>query len=82
MVPLLLPQAHRVSDSWPGWTVEFWHDNWQRHTAADHRFSPATFDPRESTATVLAEAEERRAARARHHAQVASLRTTPAPDRP
>ncbi|KQV05629.1 MULTISPECIES: hypothetical protein [unclassified Kitasatospora] len=73
------PQAYEVPKLWPGWTVEFWQDGWERHVrASGGRFSPAPFDAREEArATVLAEAEERRAQRARHRAQVAHVRTTP-----
>jgi hypothetical protein len=70
------PQAHQVPELWPGWTVEFWQDDWERHVRACTRFSPAPFDPgREARAAVLAEAGERRAARAGHHAQVTRLPT-------
>lgn len=74
------PQAYEVSKLWPGWTVEFWQDGWQRHVrACDTRFSPAPFDAgEEARATVLAAAEERRTRRARHRARVAHLPTTPA----
>ncbi|MFE2009018.1 hypothetical protein [Streptomyces sp. NPDC059491] len=77
------PQAYQVPELWPGWTVEFWKDDWSRHTRATDRFSPAPFGPgEEARAEVLAEAAQRRAARARHHAQVAELRTSPARPQP
>lgn len=61
------PQAYRVPELWPGWTVEFWQDDWERHTRASDRFSPAAFDTGETArAAVLAEAGERRAVRARN----------------
>lgn len=63
------PQAYQVPELWPGWTVEFWQDNWERHVTACGRFSPAPFDAGEATASVLANAAERRAARAGHRAR-------------
>ncbi|MFD7027439.1 hypothetical protein ACFWAR_05315 [Streptomyces sp. NPDC059917] len=61
-----VPRAYRVPDVWPGWTVEFWQDEWERHVRAADRFSPAAFDAGEEGRTaVLAEAGERRA---RHRA--------------
>ncbi|MGV9313955.1 hypothetical protein ACWDR0_17460 [Streptomyces sp. NPDC003691] len=76
------PQAYRVPELWPGWTVEFWQDDWVRHVGAGDRFSPAAFDAGEKArAAVLAEAGERRAVRARHHALVARPRTAPARSR-
>ncbi|MFF0435477.1 hypothetical protein ACFYU9_25020 [Streptomyces sp. NPDC004327] len=72
------PQAYRVSEVWPGWTVDFWQDDWERHVRASDRFSPAPFDAgEEARATVLAEAGERRAVRARNRAQVARPRAAP-----
>lgn len=65
-----------IRAAWPGWTVEFWQDDWERHVRACDRFSPAAFDAgEEARATVLAEAAERLALRARHRAQVARPRT-------
>ncbi|MFI8327198.1 hypothetical protein [Streptomyces sp. NPDC085529] len=56
------PQAYHVSELWPGWTVEFWRDEWERHVRASDRFSPEAFDAGEGArAAVLAEASERRA---------------------
>ncbi|MFI6983007.1 hypothetical protein ACIBSV_30980 [Embleya sp. NPDC050154] len=74
------PCRNEVPKLWPGWTVEFWQDDWERHVrACDGRFSPAPFDAgAEAGATVLAAAEERRMQRARHRARVAHPRTTPA----
>ncbi|MFI8965054.1 hypothetical protein ACIGO8_23415 [Streptomyces sp. NPDC053493] len=58
------PQAYRTPELWPGWTVKFWQDGWERHVKASDRFSPAAFDAGEKArAAVLAEAGERRAAR-------------------
>ncbi|RKE23236.1 hypothetical protein [Streptomyces sp. TLI_171] len=72
------PQAHQVAELWPGWTVEFWQDEWERHVRASDRFSPAAFDAgEEARAAVLAEARERQAVRARNRAQVIRLRTAP-----
>ncbi|MEV7560519.1 hypothetical protein [Streptomyces sp. NPDC089795] len=80
------PQAYHVAELWPGWTVEFWQDDWERHVRAGDRFSPATFDAGdEARAAVLAEAGERRATRARNRAQVTrmrSARTRPQAGRP
>ncbi|MFD0263368.1 hypothetical protein ACFVH7_34430 [Kitasatospora indigofera] len=74
-----VPQAHQVAESWPGWTVEFWQDDWERHTRACSRFAPDPFDAgTEARAAVLAEAAERRAARAAHRALVARLQGAPA----
>ncbi|MGW8359985.1 hypothetical protein ACWGK1_05380 [Streptomyces wedmorensis] len=73
-------QAYEIPKLWPGWTVEFWQDDWERHVrASGGRFSPALFDPagEEARVAVLAEAEERRLQRARHRAQVTHLRTAP-----
>ncbi|MFG2837699.1 hypothetical protein ACGFZH_18780 [Streptomyces zaomyceticus] len=64
------PQTYRVPELWPGWTVEFWQDDWERHVRVSDRFSPAAFDAGEATAAVLAEAAERLAFRARHRARV------------
>lgn len=73
------PLAYEVPRLWPGWTVEFWQDDWERHAGACDIFSPAAFDAGESAvAAVLAEAADRRAARARHRAQAARLRTASA----
>lgn len=73
------PQAYRVPELWPGWTVEFWQDDWERHVRASDRFSPAAFDAgEEARAAVLVEAGERRTIRARKRAQVTRLRTAPA----
>ncbi|MFB7241358.1 hypothetical protein CW362_15195 [Streptomyces populi] len=73
------PQAHQVPELWPGWTVEFWQDDWEQHVRVGDRFSPAPFDAGEEARTaVLAEAGERRALRARNHALVTRPRTTPA----
>ncbi|GAA4885333.1 hypothetical protein [Kitasatospora terrestris] len=73
------PQAYRVPELWPGWTVEFWQDAWERHVRAASRFSPAPFDDgAEAVAAVLAEAQERRDTRARHRAEVMRLRTASA----
>ncbi|MFD0275313.1 hypothetical protein ACFVHB_15605 [Kitasatospora sp. NPDC127111] len=74
------PQAYEVPRLWPGWTVEFWQDDWQRHVrASGGRFSPRPFDAgEEARAAVLAQAEERHPLWARHRAQVAHLRTAPA----
>ncbi|MFI8823915.1 hypothetical protein [Streptomyces sp. NPDC053431] len=74
------PRAYEVPTLWPGWTVEFWQDDWERHVrASGGRFSPAPFDAgQEAGIAVLAEAEERRIQRARHRAHVAHLRTAPA----
>ncbi|MFJ3903818.1 hypothetical protein [Streptomyces sp. NPDC090025] len=59
------PGAHQVPDLWPGWTVEFWRDRWQRHARTAGRFDPAPFDDGEPPrASVRAAAAERRAARA------------------
>jgi hypothetical protein len=72
------PQAYQVPESWPGWTVEFWQDDWERHIKASDRFSPAAFDGGEKArAAVLAEAGERRAVRARNRGQITRLRTAP-----
>lgn len=72
------PQAYEVPESWPGWTVEFWQDAWERHAGISDHFSPAAFDAgAEAAATVLAEAGERLAARARNRAVAARLRTVP-----
>ncbi|WP_405016618.1 hypothetical protein OHV05_05540 [Kitasatospora sp. NBC_00070] len=62
------PQAYGTPELWPGWTVRFWQDDWQRHVrAAGGRFSPTPFDPgADARAAVLAEAGERRGRRARH----------------
>ncbi|MEU0878018.1 hypothetical protein ABZ345_05420 [Lentzea sp. NPDC005914] len=61
------PQAYQVPELWPGWTVEFWQDDWERHIRASDRFAPAAFDAGEKArAAVLAEAGERRAVRARN----------------
>ncbi|WP_371681015.1 hypothetical protein [Streptomyces sp. NBC_01276] len=71
-------QAYQVPELWPGWTVEFWHDNWERHVRASDRFSPAAFDAgEEARAAALAEAGERRAIRAGSRAQVTRLGTAP-----
>ncbi|WP_448321041.1 hypothetical protein [Streptomyces sp. CO7] len=72
------PRAYRVPESWPGWTVEFWQDNWEWHVEADGRFAPAAFDAKDARAAVLAEATERRAVRTRHRAWIARLPTPPA----
>ncbi|MFD0272015.1 hypothetical protein ACFVGY_36420 [Streptomyces sp. NPDC127106] len=73
------PQVHRVPELWPGWTVESWQDDWERHVRACGRFSPAPFDAEEAARdAVLAAAGERRVARAAHRAQVTHLRTEPA----
>ncbi|MFE3502549.1 hypothetical protein ACFXPX_19520 [Kitasatospora sp. NPDC059146] len=72
------PEAYRVPELWPGWTVEFWKDDWERHRRACTRFYPAPFDTgAEARAAVLAEAGERRATRARHRAQPTPLRAAP-----
>ncbi|MFB9434691.1 hypothetical protein [Streptomyces showdoensis] len=73
------PHADDVPALWPGWTVEFWQDDWKRHAGACGRFSPAPFGAgAEARSAVLTEARERRAARAGHRALVTRLRTTPA----
>ncbi|MEU7123120.1 hypothetical protein [Streptomyces zaomyceticus] len=65
------PRAYQVPELWPGWTVEFWQDDWERHVKVSDRFSPAAFDAGErARAAVLAEAAERLASRARNRAQV------------
>lgn len=70
------PQAYQVPELWPGWTVEFWQDAWERHIRASDHFSPAAFDAaEEARAAVLTEAGERRALRARNHAQPPHLPT-------
>ncbi|MEU5977543.1 hypothetical protein [Streptomyces sp. NPDC047315] len=70
------PQAYQVPELWPGWTVEFWQDAWERHARASDHFSPAAFDAtEEARAAVLTEAGERRALRARNHAQPPHLPT-------
>ncbi|MFE1383633.1 hypothetical protein ACFW6S_32275 [Streptomyces sp. NPDC058740] len=73
------PQAYRVPEAWPpGWTVEFWQDDWEQHVRATDRFCPEPFDAGDAVRDeVLAEARERRAARARHRTQVTRLRTGP-----
>ncbi|MER5479300.1 hypothetical protein ABT026_20370 [Streptomyces sp. NPDC002734] len=71
------PGAYQVPEMWPGWTVEFWQDDWERHVEADARFAPAAFGAEDSRAAVLAEATERRAVRARHRARIARLRPSP-----
>ncbi|WP_405583306.1 hypothetical protein [Streptomyces sp. NBC_01190] len=64
------PRAFQAPELWPGWTVEFWQDDWERHTSAYERFSPAPFDAgEEARVAVIAEAEQRRAARAAHRAR-------------
>ncbi|MET9232659.1 hypothetical protein [Lentzea sp. NPDC003310] len=64
------PQAYQVPELWPGWTVEFWQDDWERHIGAGDRFSPAPFDDgEEARAALLAEARKRWAVRARNRAQ-------------
>ncbi|MER5863012.1 hypothetical protein [Kitasatospora sp. NPDC002040] len=61
------PEAYLAPELWPGWTVDFWQDDWERHVRAGRLFSPAPFDAgEEAKAAVLAEAAERRAARAAH----------------
>lgn len=73
------PQAYQAPELWPGWTVEFWQDDWERHVRASDRFTPAAFDAGdEARVAVLVEAGERRAIRARNRAQVTRLRTAPA----
>ncbi|MFJ5219424.1 hypothetical protein ACIP98_32555 [Streptomyces sp. NPDC088354] len=73
------PHAYQIPDLWPGWTVEFWQDDWERHVRACGRFSPAPFDDgEEARATVLALAGERRAARAAHRARPTRLPAAPA----
>ncbi|MFI5530567.1 hypothetical protein ACIA8O_18700 [Kitasatospora sp. NPDC051853] len=55
------PQADEVPMLWPGWTVEFWQDDWQAHVrASGGLFSPAPFDPDEARAEVLAQLRDRR----------------------
>ncbi|GAA1937796.1 hypothetical protein [Kitasatospora viridis] len=62
------PEAYRVPELWPGWTVEFWQDEWSRHVGSCNRFSPAPFDAEADVrAAVLAEADERRTEWARYH---------------
>ncbi|MFJ1755006.1 hypothetical protein [Kitasatospora sp. NPDC088134] len=69
------PGAYRAPESWPGWTVEFWQDDWRRHAAADPRCAPAPFDAGATALTaVRTEAAERRAAREEHRALVEKLR--------
>ncbi|MEU9337968.1 hypothetical protein AB0D49_33205 [Streptomyces sp. NPDC048290] len=73
------PGSYQVPELWPGWTVEFWQDAWERHVRACDRFSPAAFDAgAEAEAAVLAEAGERRAFRAHNRAQVTRPRSVPA----
>ncbi|MFF0739032.1 hypothetical protein ACFYVL_01415 [Streptomyces sp. NPDC004111] len=77
------PQAYEVPELWPGWTVEFWQDDWERHVRASDHFSPAPFDAGgDARAAVLTEAEERRALRARNRALATRLRTAPTRSEP
>ncbi|MFF2573208.1 hypothetical protein [Streptomyces sp. NPDC058084] len=77
------PQAYQIPELWPGWTVEFWQDDWEQHVRASDRFSPAAFDgDEEARAAVLAEAGERTAIRARNRHQATRPRTTPARSQP
>ncbi|MEU7700992.1 hypothetical protein [Streptomyces sp. NPDC039028] len=70
------PRAYRVPELWPGWTVEFWQDDWRRHLRSSVLFRPAPFEAGEcARAAVLVRAGERRDARVRHRALVARLGT-------
>ncbi|MGW2399443.1 hypothetical protein ACWCYY_23065 [Kitasatospora sp. NPDC001664] len=56
-----VPRAYEVPARWPGWTAEFWQDDWQAHVrASGGLFSPAPFDPDEARAEVLERLRERR----------------------
>ncbi|MEU8791420.1 hypothetical protein [Streptomyces sp. NPDC048643] len=73
------PQAYQVPELWPGWTVEFWQDDRQRHVRACDRFFPAPIDAgEEARVAVLTEAGERRVTRAAHRARVTRLPNAPA----
>ncbi|MFE6709688.1 hypothetical protein [Streptomyces sp. NPDC057695] len=73
------PQAYRVPELWPGWTVEFWQDDWRQHTRVSALFCPAPFDAGEGArAEVLVQAGQRRDARTRHRTLVTRLRTAQA----
>ncbi|MFH8616089.1 hypothetical protein ACH4E8_13585 [Streptomyces sp. NPDC017979] len=73
------PRAYQVPELWPGWTVEFWQDEWERHVEASGHFSPAAFDAAaEARAAVLTEAGERLSLRALNRDQITRLRSAPA----
>jgi hypothetical protein len=59
-------EAADMANRWPGWTVEFWADDWQRHArAAGTRFTPPAVDLGAALDTVHARAAEHWAARSR-----------------
>ncbi|MFJ8042532.1 hypothetical protein ACIRBX_18790 [Kitasatospora sp. NPDC096147] len=66
------PEADLVPALWPGWTVEFWRDDWRRQVRASAGlFAPAPADSAGARAAVLARAAERVDHRARHDLLVA-----------
>ncbi|MYW00440.1 hypothetical protein [Streptomyces sp. SID3343] len=59
-------QAREMAKHWPTWTVEFWADDWQRHSqVAGARFTPPAIDLGAALDTVHARAVEHWATRGR-----------------
>lgn len=57
-------EAYEAPGRWPGWTVEFWRDDWRSHVhAADGRFCPPEPDHARALEEVRAEEADRRARR-------------------
>ncbi|MEU4506600.1 hypothetical protein [Streptomyces sp. NPDC024089] len=59
-------EAYEMPQRWPGWTVEFWQDHWEKHVrSAPGRFSPPPVDRARALADVRTSGERHREERTR-----------------